>query len=548
MSGLHAEAPAADAAAPEAPSVGVLGWLGFVIINIAAWGIIGTASAISWGFGFGITLVYTAILIGMAACLRRYGPKYFAFENLLWVLACWFVFILGMFIVVNVIGPAYDEDRALAPENTDPWVAKPINNELQSLLPEGSSEALIAYAGSGMARVDTPTFAHFEGETFFSGQAEGSLDSILMRAGGSGTVEPTLADARSFVIHGGDVFFLARETEVAAGEAKVRRGMWSIRTAAHGVAEYVGGVQTLAVEVFAESALEAIDGELYFTADFQCPAGWARSIFHLDATGTVVDLLRDPTCPGVEPGDGGSATDPSRQKPTAQYWSAIFLACLPLIIMSALVLYFLRMPGAFTGLYAGPAFIIILVYLLAADHNTNHEPFYKWFLTIYASLGYMTFSAYSIYRGDDVPELLEQMKHWIVVVVGLLFFVMIHVDTEVPDTDAAGAWVVYALMIPVQMFFSFAMRHVVPLIFAAVFMFVCAWKIAREITRAIYGDNLGEEETIVLLAILALQGIGIIVAAIFYASNRSRIDALARSALSRCTKGSKEGRSAEITV
>jgi len=548
MSGLHAEAPAADAAAPEAPSVGVLGWLGFVIINIAAWGIISAASAITWGFGFGITLAYTAILIAMAAFLRRYGPKYFAFENLLWVLACWFLFILGMFIVVNVIGPAYDEARALAPEGID---RDPFNNNLEDLLPPGSSADMVEYAGDSSTytdwkAIDTPTFAHFEGEVYFSGQAEGDVDRVLMRVGGA--VAPTLVDAKNLIVHGGDLFFLARESGVAAGETEARQGLWRVRSGALGVAEYAGGPQALGVETaLSESDLEVVDGELYFKAEFQCP-GWTRSIFVLNAEGSVVDFLRTPTCPDALPDDGGSTVDPSLQKPTAQYWSAIFLACVPMIIMAALVLYFLGMPGTFTSLYAGPAFIIVLVYLLAADHNTNHEPFYKWFLTVYASLGYVAFSAYSIFKGDGIPVLADKMKDWVAVVVGLLFFVMIHVDTEVPATDDAGPWVAYALMIPVQMFFSFAIRHVLPLVFAAIFMFVCAWKIAREITRAIYGDSLGEEETIVLLAILALQGIGIIVAAVFYASNRPKIDELARSALARCMKGRKNASTADLTV
>jgi len=561
VAGVDAAAASAgnDGNEGNASSVGVLGWLGFVIINIAAWGIIGTASAINWVLGFVITCVYTGILIGMAFCLRRYGPKYFSFENLLWVLACWFFFILGMYIVVNLIGPAFDEDRALSPENSDPWVT-PIgnNNDLQALLPEGSSDALVGFAGDPDWRVvNAPTFADFDGVTFFNGQADGSTSEVLRRSGGE-AVAPALLDARSFVIHNGDLYVLAREKVVAGGQSSLRRGLWSIRAGAHGVAEYIGGPQSLGINfyaVYGEAQLASIDGGLYFKAEFECASvGWTKSIFHLNMTGstdTVDDLLRSPVCPIVEVGEtgeaGSGAVNPSSVKPTAQYWSAIFLACVPMIVIAALVLYFLRMPGTFTSLYAGPAFIIILVYLLAADHNGDHRPFYKWFLTTYASLGYVVFSAYSIAKGD-LSELAENMKDWIAVLVGLLFFVMIHIDTEVPATDGALAWIAYFLTIPLQMLFSVAMRQVLPLVFAAIAMFVCAWKIAREITRAMFGDALGGEETIVLLAILALQGIAIIVAAIAYAANRPKVDELVRTALFRCLRRKQDARTAEITV
>lgn len=96
--------PTADSAdAQQSVGVGVLGWLGFIIVNLAAWGIVGVTTAISWIFGLGVCLLYIALLIGLAFWLERSGSVYKQFINLLWVLAGWFVFIAGAYIAVRVV-------------------------------------------------------------------------------------------------------------------------------------------------------------------------------------------------------------------------------------------------------------------------------------------------------------------------------------------------------------------------------------------------------------------------------------------------------------
>lgn len=97
--------PTADSVdAQQSVGVGVLGWLGFIIVNLAAWGIVGVTTAISWIFGLGVCLLYIALLIGLAFWLERSGSVYKQFINLLWVLAGWFVFIAGAYIAVNTLG------------------------------------------------------------------------------------------------------------------------------------------------------------------------------------------------------------------------------------------------------------------------------------------------------------------------------------------------------------------------------------------------------------------------------------------------------------
>ncbi|CAE7351139.1 unnamed protein product [Symbiodinium natans] len=76
---VDVEALKATEAAPEenveefqqAVGVGVLGWLGFIIVNLAAWGFITFASFVSWTFGLGVCILYTVLLVGLAFWLER---------------------------------------------------------------------------------------------------------------------------------------------------------------------------------------------------------------------------------------------------------------------------------------------------------------------------------------------------------------------------------------------------------------------------------------------------------------------------------------------
>lgn len=55
---IQEEKPTVDVeTASESVGVGVLGWLGFIIVNLAAWGIIGVATAFGWIVGLCVCLL-----------------------------------------------------------------------------------------------------------------------------------------------------------------------------------------------------------------------------------------------------------------------------------------------------------------------------------------------------------------------------------------------------------------------------------------------------------------------------------------------------------
>lgn len=90
--------------------VSVLGWLGFLIINLAAWGFIGSSAQMHWMAGFCICALYTCALISFA-CWLEGQMRYRQFVNLLWVLACTFVFVSGGLLTGAVSDVVYGDSQ-----------------------------------------------------------------------------------------------------------------------------------------------------------------------------------------------------------------------------------------------------------------------------------------------------------------------------------------------------------------------------------------------------------------------------------------------------
>merc|ERR1712032_360831 len=98
--------------------------------------------------------------------------------------------------------------------------------------------------------------------------------------------------------------------------------------------------------------------------------------------------------------------------------------------------------------------------------------------------------------------------------------------------------IVYALLSLVQMVISMVVSRTVPMVAGAAGLFVISWKVAYEIVE--FADFDGHEfKMLAMLSIVALQGIGIIVAAIFYAGRRKEIDTKVRDTLTftACKRG-----------
>eukprot|EP00929_Paragymnodinium_shiwhaense_P037475 TRINITY_DN19964_c0_g1_i1.p1 TRINITY_DN19964_c0_g1~~TRINITY_DN19964_c0_g1_i1.p1 ORF type:complete len:346 (+),score=52.56 TRINITY_DN19964_c0_g1_i1:492-1529(+) len=324
------------------------------------------------------------------------------------------------------------------------------------------------------------------------------------------------------------MYFLGRNDEVKAGLFTVTSA-----NAAAAVATVVAAVPEDSSGFPSADHLVVDNGKLYFKARQWCEsAGYTvPTVYESNGTTAGTKDLRQDACARI-PNPSTSTDEPSLTgaKPVAALWSTIFLSVLPMMATAAVILALKSMPGMFANLYAGGGIGIIILYLIAESNPDNIFDFMKWFIFLYTGVAYIVFTLASILV--QKPEgVFEEMKDWIVVFVGGPFFIVIHVISEVPVTTSALAWIAYALLAALQMFISIAVQRTLPLVFGAICTFVISWKISREIVIAILGDQLGETEVLSTLGLMALQGIGIVLGAIFYASRRVDIDAAVRGAL-----------------
>merc|ERR1719330_2323370 len=119
---------------------------------------------------------------------------------------------------------------------------------------------------------------------------------------------------------------------------------------------------------------------------------------------------------------------------------------------------------------------------------------------------------------------------------------MIHIVTEIPWDDGLGRWISYAVLTVVQMVLSAIVSRTVPMVTGAIGLFILSWKFAVELVE-VTGISDSEFGTLILLAIMALQGIAIIVGATFYAGNRQKIEGAVKAML-RCDRAAlrRDGR------
>jgi len=542
------EAPAvvdkSEANTPEEPtqenqtSVGVLGWLGFIIINSAAWGMITLSSSINWIFGFVICLIYTLGLIGLALWLERKGQKYRQFQNLLWVLGCWFVLILGVYFSVHVIG---DVDSSNS--NSGGIAPIPGDGQLANLLPANASADLQSWAKEDdWTAARNPTFAAFNSNIFFSGAEGTDSTQRLMRSSGSSLskVTPSLRDANSFLEYQSGLFFAARQEGVSEQEDGVSgQELWRVDSSNLSTATLVtssgGQVRHLFVDV--------VSNKLYFKGGYQCPNTvqyvWVETIFRTDGTTEGTEDLRKFPCASISNLDeSGDVNIGGHGKPAiGVLWGVLFLGDLPMMALASFAFHRKKMPGLFVNLFGGVYCAAIVVYLLI-HYNTsdlsgvNLFSFMKWFTTIFTSVLWFGIVAVSLLM-QDLSEWQDELKSWAVAVVGVSFFVIIHIDLGIPFQQDWWRWVTYAALTIAQMVVSMVVSRSVPMVAGAAGTFVIAWKVASEIVQ-LAGIE-GPFAMLTMLAIFALQGVGIILLAIYYAGRRTAIDDMVRQVF-RCSK------------
>merc|ERR1712129_400238 len=105
---------------------------------------------------------------------------------------------------------------------------------------------------------------------------------------------------------------------------------------------------------------------------------------------------------------------------------------------------------------------------------------------------------------------MEQVKTWLVAANGFVFCLMVHIVLDMPTAmDHPLQWFLYALCTLLQLFLAALLKRIVPMICAAIGMFVLAWYVAQKIA---FFNDLGSSEVqaLVMMAIMAVQGVVII--------------------------------------
>merc|ERR1712113_328339 len=141
-----------------------------------------------------------------------------------------------------------------------------------------------------------------------------------------------------------------------------------------------------------------------------------------------------------------------------------------MLVTASFIMVTRKMPGLFANLYGGIAVVFLMIFLLLNDSTNDLFSFNKWFFTIYSSALWVAIIVVSILK-EKLPEWLEEMKSWAVTLVAGTFFVIIHFDLEVPFTNEAWAWVVYAVLALLQMMASVVVSRTFPMVCGAISAF-----------------------------------------------------------------------------
>lgn len=349
-------------------------------------------------------------------------------------------------------------------------------------------------------------------------------------------ISPAMSNGRHFIEFDSKLYFSAFQSESQSGSGVKRRtALWSISPS--------NVSQPPADLVYAVDSIRSVtedDGSLYVRADYDCNpkyAGCWQSIQTIlrsngSASGTT-DLRGDdpcqPVCSGGGGGGGGGGGFGPDRPSRGQLFGVLFIALTPMVVVAAYVLYKKQMPGTFFNLYYGFTGMATVLYLLIDLDANNLNTFLKWFITIKTSLWWVVLVGFAAKR-RDWPEWKEELLTWAVTLNGISFFAIMHVDLEIPFNQEAWRWVVYFLVTVIQIMLSALTSRTLPLIAGALGLFILAWKIAFELVNVANFGN-GEFSLLATLAIVALQGIGIIVGAIAYAGNRDKIENYLRALL-----------------
>lgn len=561
-------------------SVGALGWLGFLIINSAAWGLVAASSSISWVLGFVVCLAYTGVLFMYARYMENMDDgagkiRYHRFLNLLWVLICTFVFIDGTFLALKVFGdfgsnPAQASEPDLPPR---PAFGKP---SLPELLPGDAAAGLKSWAETASIHwSDTgPSFAKFQDNLYIPGNEVGTEEDNLVVAK-KGTLDTSdvvsgsgesLYRARGFQFVGSKLFFFA-DTEKDRTWSRDTEAVWSVEGDAPSVAARTFSKEDLAHRAvtgnlssspnlqWSAAFHDDASGSFYIVAQYFCHSVLAEypdcgirgengladvyTIIKSDGSNATTVDLRGDVCTDVCKAEAkaweefdGVPSFASGQR--MELWCTFFLAVIPMMYVAATVIWQKAIPGPSFNLWLGGQIAGIVLYMLVGHHiedvvtaleNKTPIPgqtwgFEQWFVTLFNAGGYGLLVLWSLSPFSWRSSWKEELKMWLTFFFGWASFVMIHVNLRLPSQEGEGLtlrWTAYAVLTGVQFALAIVLRDQTPMLAGAGCLFVLSWKVAYEVVDV--ASFIGEEwKLIALMLIMAFEGIGIIVGAMTFSS------------------------------
>jgi len=443
-----------------------------------------------------------------------------------------------------VVGPLFGNSPGdTIGEVPPPFVPGLPVRSIESLLPDDASAQLKEWVSNNDWKVNSgATFSVFAARTFFSAYGGTSSNNILRSSDGKHVeaVKPVLTGANNFVKFTPEsskqkLFFFGREKDE-------RRGLFSV--------SHEDAPKSELVYASSEgSNLEAlfVDHEtntLWFKASYSCAGQWIKSLVRSDgSTDGTKDLWPDDCENGSGNGNGGGNGGGGKKKnpPIAVIWSVLVLADLPMMMLASWALYSKKLPGLFFNLYGGGYVAIFIIYFLIVDTPDGAFDFGKVSMSIYTALGYLGLVVLQLQlvreeaKAKKQPEAwVEDLKTWAMVVVGWPFFVVWHLNLSVPFNAEGWQWTAFAGLTVLQMLLAIILSRSFPMVMGAFGAFEVSWKISYEIVE-IFGSIDSSNKTLIMLAVMAAQGVGIIIGAVYYANQRQKIDETFRSLLLRCS-------------
>merc|ERR1719174_3577082 len=97
--------------------------------------------------------------------------------------------------------------------------------------------------------------------------------------------------------------------------------------------------------------------------------------------------------------------------------------------------------------------IFVLLYAVTYAPSNSFFSAFKWFFTIYSSLGYIVLLFVSL-KFVHVPTWVEELKTWAVFGVSSSFYAAVHLVLDVPFTLETWPWWVYFVLVLIQLTMS----------------------------------------------------------------------------------------------